>query len=175
MSRRFFYDFEFMEEPGFLEMISIGVVGEDNSEFYAINLDADMSRANEWVRKNVICKLPDKGDIACGYNPAWKRMPEIRSALLDFLKPSKEDPVELWGYYADYDHVLLCWIFGMMIDLPKGMPWYTLDIKQEMFWMNVERSELPKDPDGAHNALIDARWNKHAWECLQKIKEQRRL
>ena len=28
MSRRFFYDFEFMEEPGFLEMISVGVVDE---------------------------------------------------------------------------------------------------------------------------------------------------
>lgn len=37
---------------------------------------------------------------------------------------------ELYAYYSDYDHVLLCSIFGTMMDLPKGFPMYTRDLKQ---------------------------------------------
>jgi len=40
-------------------------------------------------------------------------------------------PVEFYGYYSDYDHVVLCWLFGKMINLPKGFPMYTIDLKQE--------------------------------------------
>ena len=39
--------------------------------------------------------------------------------------------VEFYGYYSDYDHVVFCWLFGKMIDLPKGFPMYTIDLKQE--------------------------------------------
>lgn len=37
---------------------------------------------------------------------------------------------ELYGYYSAYDHVALCWLFGKMIDLPKGFPMYTIDLQQ---------------------------------------------
>lgn len=37
---------------------------------------------------------------------------------------------EFYGYYSSYDHVVLCWLFGKMIDLPKGFPMYTIDLKQ---------------------------------------------
>ncbi len=37
---------------------------------------------------------------------------------------------EIYGYYADYDWVLLCSLFGRMIDLPKGFPMYCIDLKQ---------------------------------------------
>ena len=39
------------------------------------------------------------------------------------------DQVNLYGYYSAYDHVALCWLFGKMIDLPKGFPMYTRDLK----------------------------------------------
>ena len=38
--------------------------------------------------------------------------------------------IQLYGYYSAYDHVALSWIFGKMIDLPKGFPMYTRDLKQ---------------------------------------------
>jgi hypothetical protein len=39
---------------------------------------------------------------------------------------------EFYGYYADYDWVAFCWLFGKMITLPKGFPMYCIDLKQEL-------------------------------------------
>lgn len=166
--RRFFYDTEFMEEPGFLQLISIGVVDESGEMmFHAANLDADLSRANEWVKANVIPKLPRKG-LRCFYgkSPAWMKSGEISKNLLFFLSPSKDDPVELWGNYSAYDHVLLCWLFGRMVDLPNGMPMYTMDIQQYVEFLGVDKSELPPEGSSVHDALCDAKWNRAAWLYL---------
>lgn len=35
-----------------------------------------------------------------------------------------------YGYFADYDWVLFCSLYGKMIDLPKGFPMYCRDLKQ---------------------------------------------
>jgi hypothetical protein len=40
------------------------------------------------------------------------------------------DNPEFYAYYADYDWVVFCWLFGKMIDLPKGFPMYCKDLKQ---------------------------------------------
>lgn len=37
---------------------------------------------------------------------------------------------EFYAYYADYDWVVFCWLFGRMIDLPNGFPMYCKDLKQ---------------------------------------------
>lgn len=42
------------------------------------------------------------------------------------------DKPEFYGYYADYDWVVFCWLFGKMIDLPQGFPMYCIDLKQEL-------------------------------------------
>ena len=39
---------------------------------------------------------------------------------------------EFYAYYADYDWVVFCWLFGKMIDLPKGFPMYCRDLKQDL-------------------------------------------
>lgn len=39
---------------------------------------------------------------------------------------------QFYGYYSDYDWVVFCWLFGKMIDLPKGFPMYCRDLKQIM-------------------------------------------
>lgn len=46
--------------------------------------------------------------------------------------PNKYPNIELYGYYSAYDHVALCWLFGKMVDLPTGFPMYTIDLKQEL-------------------------------------------
>lgn len=35
-----------------------------------------------------------------------------------------------YGYFAGYDWVVFCWLFGKMIDLPNGFPKYFKDLKQ---------------------------------------------
>lgn len=37
---------------------------------------------------------------------------------------------EFYGYYSDYDWVVFCQLFGKMIDLPDGFPYYCIDLQQ---------------------------------------------
>ena len=50
---RYFYDTEFIENGKTIELVSIGIVGEDGSEFYAVSTDFNPAHANAWVRENV--------------------------------------------------------------------------------------------------------------------------
>lgn len=54
--------------------------------------------------------------------PDYMQVPE--QFKTDYSKP------QFYGYYSAYDHVVFCWLFGKMIDLPKGFPMYCNDLKQ---------------------------------------------
>jgi hypothetical protein len=160
MPRRYFYDTEFSEHPQKLELISIGVVSETGQEFYEVFNDFDEHACNPWVQANVLPKLP--------IHPKRKNSATIKARLLEYLKPSKDDPIELWGYYSAYDHVALCWLFGPMVNLPPGMPMLTLDIEQYRQTLQYPEQSLPPQPKNQHNALADARWVREAWCELER-------
>lgn len=42
-----------------------------------------------------------------------------------------ENP-DFYAYYADYDWVVFCSLFGTMMDLPKGFPMFCKDLKQTL-------------------------------------------
>jgi hypothetical protein len=48
-----------------------------------------------------------------------------------FVSPEDFKP-EFYAYYADYDWVVFCQLFGKMNDLPKGFPQYCKDLKQSL-------------------------------------------
>lgn len=92
--------------------------------------------------------------------------------------------VHFYGYYSDYDWVVFCWLFGKMIDLPKGFPMYCIDLNQTL----NERAdyELPNQPKedrvdilkkhskypkqtNEHNALADARWTFELHKFLNEL------
>jgi len=50
---------------------------------------------------------------------------------------------EFYGYYADYDWVVLSQLYGKMINLPKYFPMYCRDLKQ-MFDETAENLDLDK-------------------------------
>lgn len=100
------------------------------------------------------------------------------------------DNPEFYAYFADYDWVVFCWLFGKMMNLPTGFPMYCKDLKQMMddcikkSWKDVEDStwghtgtnlnQLKNHPDypkqeNEHNALADARWNKKLYDFLKTI------
>jgi hypothetical protein len=166
---KYFYDTEFIEDGQTIDLISIGVVCEDGREFYAQNMECNLRRASEWVQTNVLAHLRD-------YDPAtfsavfehnaspWKTRAQIRDGLRAFVG---DDKPEWWGYYSAYDHVALCQLFGTMMDLPKGWPFYTRDLKQ---WCDaLGNPQLPEQGKGEHHALADARWNRQAWEYLNAL------
>ena len=69
---------------------------------------------------------------------------------------------EFYAYFSAYDWVVFCWIFGKMIDLPKGFPMYCKDLKQIMDEKGLDskwKEENCPDPVNEHSALADAKWN----------------
>jgi hypothetical protein len=152
---RVYYDTEFIEDGKTIDLISIGMVDENGREFYAISSEFDESKASDWVKTNVLVHLPSVVDF-----PRHTKG-EIRTALLEFV--GNRVP-EWWAYYCSYDHVVLCQLFGSMVDLPDTWPKFTLDIKQYAEFIGVKR--LPKKGSVVHDAVEDAKWNKKAHEFL---------
>src|SRR5258707_324656 len=86
-----------------------------------------------------------------------------RSAAL--FKPSSVSIRSSGLYFADYDWVVLCQLYGRMIDLPKGWPMYCRDLKQLIEMQGFQLVESDKQaPLSAHNALNDAQWCKRIYE-----------
>ena len=169
---RYWYDTEFIEDGRTIDLISIGVVAEDGREFYAQNRQCEFRRASEWVARNVLVHLDEYSmmnhEPFSSHGIVWRNKTQIATDLRSFLDPDVWGKPELWGYYSAYDHVVLCQLYGTMMQLPSGFPMWTRDIKQ-LCW-SLGDPALPKQGKGMHNALADARWTKEAWEFLMTLK-----
>ncbi len=161
---RFFYDCEFIEDGRTIELVSIGVVDETGREFYAVSTEFDPSRAIDWVRRNVLDKLPPPAD------PVWRSLEQIRTDLLAYLVESGRS-IELWAWMAAYDHVALCQLWGDMRALPRVIPRFTHELRQR--WEAAGCPPLPAAPADQHDALADARHNLARWQALGEIAADR--
>ena len=151
---RYFIDTEFIESGAHnpIDLISIGIVKESGETLYCISNEFKFKDANDWVIANV---FPHIGNIP------RNTLNEIKTKIMNFIQDSKP---EFWGYYADYDWVVFCQIFGSMINLPKGWPMFCRDIKQ--LCKELGDPKLPEQESKEHNSLSDAIWNKLAYEFL---------
>ena len=161
---RFFYDCEFIEDGRTIDLVSIGVVDENGREFYAVSTEFDPDRAIPWVRRNVLDKLPSPAD------PAWRSRERIRDELLAFLTGPGEE-IELWAWYAAYDHVALAQLWGDMRSLPRAIPRFTRDLRQR--WDDLGAPALPDAAGDRHDALTDARHNVARWRELESLRAGR--
>ena len=166
MVYRYFYDSEFIEDGRVIDLVSIAVVDEYGREFYAVSTEFDGSLAVPWVRNNVLDKLPSPAD------PAWRSRERIRDDLYAFLMEplaGRDEQMELWAWYAAYDHVVLAQLWGSMVGLPRAIPRFTKDLRQR--WDDVGRPKLP-DQRGRHDALVDARHNLARWNALEAARTE---
>ncbi|MBK0868507.1 MAG: polyadenylate-specific 3'-exoribonuclease AS [Saccharopolyspora sp.] len=161
---RFFYDCEFIEDGQTIDLVSIGMVDETGREFYAVSTDFDAGRAGQWVRRNVLPQLPPPAD------GAWRPRARIREELYEFLT-ARHDNIELWAWYAAYDHVALAQLWGAMPALPSRIPKFTRDLRQR--WEDVGKPKLPSAPANAHDALADARHNLQRWKVIEDVQRKR--
>lgn len=202
---KYFLDTEFKEKPNTIDLISIGIVCEDGRKYYALNKNFNLKEAwkDDWFRENVLLPIYTEyvhGDMRNHFSFSIKTMKGILKGYgKDINKISEEikefvyytgweiDPpvhsyklnnkgnIEFYGYYSDYDWVVFCWIFGRMIDLPKGFPMYCKDLKQIMDDKGLDKDWKRKncpDPKGEHNALIDAEWNMKLYNKIIKAKNK---
>jgi hypothetical protein len=76
-----------------------------------------------FVHRDIISKYDDKISFA--------------ETIVNSAYAQGKEPHEFYAYYADYDWVVFCTLFGKMINLPTGFPMYCKDLKQ-MLDENVE-------------------------------------
>jgi len=163
---RFWLDTEFIDDGRTIELLSIALVSETGREYYAVSKDADWSRASEWVEKNVLPYL-DRVES--------KPRAQIRHEILRFIhgilekeSPGAHKEPEIWAWYAAYDWVVFCQLFGTMMDLPDGLPRYIRDVKH--LADDLGNPRLPSRHKGEHHALEDAKWARKAWEILDLLR-----
>lgn len=141
---KIFFDTEFIEDGKTIDLVSIGMVREDGQKLYMESIQADLSKADKWFKENVQPHL-FRGNMLFQ-----------RSDIAELVKQFAGDAPEFWAYYADYDWIALCQLYGRMIDLPKGWPMYCRDLKQEADRLSIK---FPKQESTEHHALADAEWN----------------
>lgn len=172
---RIFIDTEFIEDGRTIDLISVGAVREDGLSYYAVSKSFSrvMLFASPWLRENVVPNLPlkkQRPDEPWSYtnfdedytDRAWRFRDQIRNDLLTLAG----DKPEFWGYYADYDWVTICQLFGRMVDLPPHWPKFCHDLKQHADRFRVR---FPKQEGVEHHALADARWVKKAFEVVEAV------
>lgn len=146
---KIWFDTEFIEDGKTIDLISIGMVREDGATYYAENRSCQCDRASQWVVDNVLVHLQGGETV--------KSRAQIAADVIEF---AGDDP-EFWAYYADYDWVVLCQLFGTMMMLPKGWPMYCRDLKQ--LCDDLEIRPRPRQDGVDHHALADAQWTRRAW------------
>ena len=187
-----------------IQLISIGIVAEDGREYYAISNEFNANDASDWVKENVISKLPSKHFNGMNTSDVklWKSNKQIAEDIVNFcgaveipvdanwsalIKENGGESVvqrgnpEFYAYYADYDWVLFCSLFGTMMDLPNGFPMYCNDLKQSLdekgsYYKKYRQGNPDIESDdrfpkqtNEHNALDDARWNYKLYKFLKNV------
>lgn len=173
---KFFLDTEFAERPCTIDLLSVGIVAEDGRKFYGINAQFDLKAANEFVKTKVypnlfayseqawVDAMTEKSEFVMSQDTRAG----LAKAILEFIG---DDKPEFWGYYADYDWTIFCWLFGTMTDLPKGWPMYCRDLKQ---LADQHDLRLPYWND-SHNALLDAIDLKRNYEYVMDMQKARQV
>lgn len=173
---RYFMDTEFVEagNENPIRPISIAIVAEDGREFYAEtiqHIDYLVGDCNPWVVDNVLPHLQMQSGGGFPFSTidptTWLILdhPQYIGDMIVTFTAGDDDP-RFYAWYADYDWVVFCQLFGRMVDLPKGFPMYCRDVKQMADMLGVGR--LPDLPDRVeHHALADARDCLHKWRALQ--------
>lgn len=190
-----------------IDLISLSLVSEDGSELHVVSNEYNYKDASPSVKKYVIAPLYRRivhGDRRnfCNEENFHKEFGisnrDIASSIAVFTKceltgglqdlyrryTSTDLDIQFYGYFSDYDWVLICSLFGTMMDLPKGYPMYCIDLKQMFdecqkdFGRGKERindlidlrkhPHYPPFPTGKdeHSDIAEARWAKRLYEFL---------
>jgi hypothetical protein len=163
---RYWFDTEFHDHGRTIDLISLALVAEDGREWYVVNGDYDTTLAHDWLHQNVIPHI-HKGLQAINGLEAASVLPyvQIKAEFLQFVG-NDPDP-EFWGYYGEYDWVVMRQLFGTLTDWPAGWPLLHMDIEQQRRSLNAPL--FPAQAADLHHALADARWTRDCHLLLPSL------
>lgn len=178
----YFLDTEFTCLPwdGTAELISIGIVDENDREYYACLNDFSAESVSLFVEQNIIPYLP--------YISERKSRQVVSEELFEFISAEPEPPGQIWclfptedelkewGFkegeipnviekYGDIDLQLLEDLLGFRY--PADWPGTGSNLVPIM--NKLKEKERVPDNEQIHNALADARWNKKVWEVASTL------
>ena len=183
-----FLDSEFTGLHQNTTFISLALVNEYGSVFYAEFTDYDKTQMNEWLQKNVIDNLI----FEKLFSNNTKHFSDIKNNHM--LKDTKEnivialkewladyEDIEIWSDCLAYDWVLFNELFGGALNIPKNVYYIPFDIctlfKIKGIDPDISRKEFSGGKDlyfkiflNEHNCLYDAFVIK---KCYEKLMEGR--
>ncbi len=177
---RIFFDTEFMEDGEVILPLSLGFVAETGERLYVVIDDADETQASEWVQENVLPHLrwDDAQQATAGWDLDRDSYAEVPRHLAGALISNWIDEVckidaerspfplaEFWADYASYDWIVLCQLYGTMLERPDYWPMFCMDIQQMKRHVGF-KGNLPEVAGQAHCAMDDALNCKERWELL---------
>ena len=178
----YFLDTEFLEDGETIMPISLALVREDGAHLYVeFPFDQERARAHDFVREHVLPHLRRPSNESRRDELWWevhilKQLVSAQGGVFPELIATflQDDPApEFWAYYADYDWVLFCQRYGAMVDLPKRFPKFCMDLQQWYVQLGRPAGAKPPDPEGEHDALVDARWNLRFHHNLARLEHRR--
>lgn len=183
-----YFDTEFTELSKHGELISIGLVDEDDNEFYAEFRLNNIDNVNDFVKENVLTNTVLYGNkdavdiIGDEKNYVYGSKSDIKDALVKWL--SKYENVKLVSDVGHYDMVLFIDIFGTAFDLPENVCPTYYDINQDIAQLydisikeafDVSREDMMESFNRyvmgeKHNSLYDAKVIKALYEEMDALK-----
>lgn len=152
----------------------MGMIAEDGRMLYFVFKNPMLMKAaseHPFLRKSVLKHIP--------YNIHTQRF-DAKSKDFSIVQPRKiiaqevlsflsyTPSLELWANYASYDHICLAQLFGLMVNMPVGIPWQTDDLQTE--WKRLGRPRLPMQSlESEHHALYDAIYDRDIGEYLKAL------
>jgi hypothetical protein len=176
---RVFFDTEFTGLHQNTTLISIGMIAEDGSIFYAEFGDYDKTQVDDWLEKNVMSNLLyrniicQRNEFSGGTSLSVKgNAPYVKEVLEGWL--CQYNTVEMWSDCLSYDWVLFNQLFGHAFNIPPNVYYIPFDIctlmKIKGIDPDVSREEFAGVKDwnveDKHNALHDAKVIKACYERL---------
>lgn len=148
---RYFLDTEFQDNADLapITLLSIAIISEEDDRLYAEIKGAPSLVTDPWIKDNVLPHLRGGSALAT--------KDQLRTEILRFVGPNPE----FWGYYCDYDWVVLCQLIGRMSDHPGDWPYYCRDLRQALDERGF--SHICQPNDAIHNAEDDAMWVADTW------------
>lgn len=162
----YFLDTEFVADGQTIMPISLALVPLDrgrHSLYLEFDFDQEKAEAHSFVRENVLPHL--------AYQEQYTRK-QAAARIADYLgfkthPAESKDRAEIWAYFASFDWVLFCQVFGDFDDLPEACPRACFDLHQ--LWAVHARAAgafKPPSPEKAHHALVDAEWNREFYLAM---------